>query len=169
MLTFDDIVDSFARVYSKKIVVSDDTRRLSYGNLQSNGINLAVFLKKYKVVKGDRVAFLSYNRIEFAEILYATSKLGAIVTPINFRLSKEEIASIINDAKPKFFLYERVFHNTINYLVKNNFLDKNNVLCIDYKNYHKLLTKSKNTYPLNLKNSKKNDDWSLMYTSGTTG
>ncbi len=78
-------------------------------SLQSNGINLAVFLKKYKVIKGDRVALLSYNRIEFAEILYATSKLGAIVTPINFRLSKEEIASIVNDAKPKFFLYERAF------------------------------------------------------------
>ena len=169
MLTFDDIVDSFARVCSKKIVVSDDIRSLSYGNLQYNGINLAVFLKKNKVVKGDRVALLSYNRIEFAEILYATSKLGAIVAPINFRLSKEEIASIINDAKPKFFLYERVFLKTINYLVKNNFLDKNSVLCIDTKNYLKLLTKSKTTYPLNLKNSKKNDDWSLMYTSGTTG
>ena len=123
MLTFDDIIDSFARVCSKKTEVSDDTRSLSYGSLQSNGINLAAFLKKYKVVKGDRVAFLSYNRIEFAEILYATSKLGAIVTPINFRLSKEEIASIVNDAKPKFFLYERVFFKTINYLVKNNFLN----------------------------------------------
>ena len=29
--------------------------------------------------------------------------------PINFRLSKEEIASIVKDANPKFFLYERVF------------------------------------------------------------
>ena len=103
MLTFDDIVDSFARVCFKKTVVSDDTRTLSYGGLQSNGINLAAFLKKNKIIKGDRVAFLSYNRIEFAEILYATSKIGAIVTPINFRLSKEEIASIVKDAEPKLF------------------------------------------------------------------
>ena len=103
MLTFDDIIDSFARVCSKKKVVSDDTRSLSYGSLQSNGINLAAFLKKNKIIKGERVALLSYNRIEFAEILYATSKLGIIITPINFRLSKEEIASIVKDANPKFF------------------------------------------------------------------
>ena len=44
MLTFDDIIDSFARVYSKKKVVSDDIRSLSYSSLQSNGSNLAAFL-----------------------------------------------------------------------------------------------------------------------------
>ena len=153
MLTFDDTVDTFARVCPKKIVVSDDIRSLSYRNLQSNGNNLAAFLKKYKIIKGERVAFLSYNRIEFAEILYATSKLGAIVMPINFRLSKEEIASIVKDANPKFFLYEREFHKTIKYLVKNNFIARNIAICIDTKNYFKLLTKTKSIYPLNIKNS----------------
>ena len=169
MLTFDDIIDSFARVCPKKTVVSDDIRSLSYSNLQYNGSNLATFFKKYKIIKGDRVALLSFNRIEFAEILYATSKLGVIIMPINFRLSKEEIASIVKDANPKFFLYEKAFLKIINYLVKNNFLDKNMTLCINTKNYFKLLKKTKNTYYLNLKNSKKNDNWSLMYTSGTTG
>ena len=42
-------------------------------------------------------------------------------------------------------------------------------LCIDTKNYYKIITKSKNTDSIFLKNSKKNDNWSLMYTSGTTG
>ena len=155
MLTFDDTIDSFARVCPKKIVVSDDTRSLSYGSLQSNGINLAVFLKKNKIVKGARVALLSYNRIEFAEILYATSKIGAIVMPINFRLTKEEIASVVKDANPKFFLYEREFLKTINYLVKNSYLAKKMVLCVDTKNYFKLLKKTKRTSPLKLKNSNK--------------
>ena len=146
MLTFDDIIDSFARVCPKKTVVSDDIRSLSYSNLQYNGSNLATFFKKYKIIKGDRVALLSFNRIEFAEILYATSKLGVIIMPINFRLSKEEIASIVKDANPKFFLYEKAFFKIINYLVKNNFLDKNMTLCINTKNYFKLLKKTKNTY-----------------------
>ena len=51
MLTFDDIIDSFARVCSKKTVVSDDIRSLSYSNLQSNGSNLATFLKNIKLLK----------------------------------------------------------------------------------------------------------------------
>ena len=51
MLTFDDIIDSFARVCPKKTVVSDDIRSLSYSNLQSNGSNLATFLKNIKLLK----------------------------------------------------------------------------------------------------------------------
>ena len=42
MLTFDDIVD-LLQEFVQKTVVSDD-RRL-HGDLQSNGINLAMFLK----------------------------------------------------------------------------------------------------------------------------
>ena len=44
MLTFDDIIDSFARVCPKKTVVSDDIRSLSYSSLQFNGSNLATDL-----------------------------------------------------------------------------------------------------------------------------
>ena len=68
MLTFDDIIDSFARVCPKKTVVSDDIRSLSYSNLQYNGSNLATFFKKHKIIKGDRVALLSFNRIEFLNL-----------------------------------------------------------------------------------------------------
>ena len=104
MLTFDDIIDSFARVNPLQIVVTDDNRSLSYKALSDSGRNLASFLYNKKVMKGDRVALLAYNRIEFAEVLYATSKIGAIIMPINFRLSKEEILDIIKDSKTKFFL-----------------------------------------------------------------
>ena len=169
MLTFDDIIDSFARVNPKKIVASDDNRNLSYSNLESNGNNLADFLNKQKVNKGDRVAFLSHNRIEFAEILYATSKLGAIILPINFRLSKEEIFDIIKDAKPKFFLYEKSFIKVKNYLVKKNLLIKNSTLCVDLKYYKNVISNSKENKLYNLKKSINSDSWSLMYTSGTTG
>ncbi len=169
MLTFDDIIDSFARTYPEKIVVADDSRSLSYKKLEHNGNNLAAFLRKKKVIKKDRIAFLAFNRVEFSEILYATSKLGAIVMPINFRLSKEEILDIVKDSNPKVFLYGKEFLKVKNYLVKNNFFSNNSSLCIDNKYYYKLITYSKNAKLINLKKSNKNDDWSLMYTSGTTG
>ena len=169
MLTFDDIVDSFSRVSPKKLVVSDDRRILTYNCLQQNGNNLAIFLKKNGIIKGDRIAFLAYNRVEFAEILYATSKLGVMVVPINFRLSKKEVSEIFKDATPSFFLYEKDFLKVKNYIVKNNLITKKKILCIDTKGYQKLILNSKTQNKLNLKKSKKNDNWSLMYTSGTTG
>ncbi len=169
MLTFDDIVDSFSRIYPKKLVVADDNRSLTYSCLRINGSNLAAFLKKHRIFKGDRVALLAYNRIEFAEILYACSKLGVIIVPINFRLTKEEISEIFKDSNPKFFFYEKEFLKIKNHIVKNNLIVKNKILCIENKEYHEEVLKQKINKILNLKNSKKNDNLSLMYTSGTTG
>ena len=169
MLTFDDIIDSFSRINPKKIVAADDKRSLSYIELKRNGYNLANFLNKQKIIKGDRVAFLSYNRVEFAEILYATAKLGAIVMPINFRLSKEEILDIVKDSKPKYFLFDKSFLKIKNYLVKKYFFNKNNTLCIDVKFYKNLITTVKKNTLFKLKKSIHTDKWSLMYTSGTTG
>ncbi|MAH89017.1 MAG: long-chain fatty acid--CoA ligase [Pelagibacterales bacterium] len=169
MLTFDDIIDSFSRVNPKKIVIADDRRFLSYYDLQRNGYNLAAFLNKQKIVKGDRVAFLAYNRVEFAEILYATAKLGVIVMPINYRLSKEEILDIIKDANPKFFLFDKSFLKIKNHLVKKFFINKNITLCIDSKFYHNVITTLKANKLYRLKKSIKTDRWSIMYTSGTTG
>ncbi len=169
MLTFDDIIDSFARVNPNKIVVEDDNRSLNYESLRRNGSNIASFLKKGKVTKGDRVAYLAYNRIEFAEILYATSILGAIVLPINFRLSYKEILDIVKDSNPKFFIFEKFFLNIKNSIVKNNLLSSNKTLCIDRKSYYKIISSDNKKRIRNLKNSNKSDDWSLMYTSGTTG
>ena len=91
MLTFNEIIESFSRIVPSKIVVKDDNRKLSYKELQINGENLCNYLFKIGVSKGDRVAVLAYNCIEYAEILYATAKLGAIVMPINFRLSSIEV------------------------------------------------------------------------------
>ena len=44
------------------------------------------------LAKGDRVAVLAYNRVEWAEIYAATAKAGLIAVPINFRLVGPEVA-----------------------------------------------------------------------------
>ena len=169
MFTFDDIIDSFTRVCPEQNVVADDNRTLNYISLSNNGYNIAYFLDKKNISKGDRIAFLAYNRTEFAEILYATSLLGAIVMPINFRLSKEEILDVFKNSKPKFFIFEKSFLNIRNYIINNNLLYKNQTLCLENKAYDKLISFCNRKKNPKLKKSKKNDDWSLMYTSGTTG
>lgn len=50
------------------------------------------------VGKGDRVAFLGLNQPNFLITMFAAARLGAIFTPLNFRLSAAELAFIINDA-----------------------------------------------------------------------
>ena len=74
MLTFDEIVDSFLRINPTKIVVSGENRKLSYKELADNGSKLSSYLINLGLCKGDRVALLAYNCVEYAEIFYATSK-----------------------------------------------------------------------------------------------
>ena len=149
MLTFDDIIDSFARVCSKKKVVSDDTRSLSYGSLQSNGINLAVFLKKYKVVKGDRVALLSYNKIEFAGFqpykelpkIYQRAYYGLNFTPNLYPLNlqnstktKEYCASGLKVVSNKYqWVSEFEKYNNAKFYWYDDFISEDNIRNFNFK------------------------------------
>ena len=52
------------------------------------------------VGKGDRVAILTRNRIEFFELLFGCAKLGAILVPLNWRMPPAELDGLIADAAP---------------------------------------------------------------------
>ena len=109
MLTFNEVLDTHSRIYPNKIAVQDSKRKLKFKDIVRNGNRIASFLFESGVKKGDRVAIIAYNCIEFAELMYASAKLGAIITPINFRLSKEEVVNIILDSKPKAFFFQNAF------------------------------------------------------------
>jgi fatty-acyl-CoA synthase len=55
-------------------------------------------LARAGVRSGDRVAYLGFNHPSFLLTLYACSQLGAIFVPLNFRLTRPELALIIGDA-----------------------------------------------------------------------
>ncbi len=169
MLTFDDIIDSFSRRISNKTFIIDDNRTLNYQELESNGKNLAYYLHKKNIINGDRVALLAYNRIEFAEVLYATSKIGAIIVPINFRLSNDEIKKIIIHSKANFFIFDNSFYKVQEFLIQKNYFIKDKTLCVDDKAYKNIISNINKKNKIKIKSSNKGNYCSLMYTSGTTG
>lgn len=105
---------SRARLEPNKTAVTDlDTgRHYSYGDLEDRANHLAHVLQSYGVAKGDRVAFLSRNRIELIDGYYATGKLGAVLVPYNARLSAKELVELMNREGPKVLFYEDVFDAT---------------------------------------------------------
>ncbi len=173
MLTFDDIVDRISVLSPSKIAVRDGVTELDYKNLKNNGYNLANYFSSIGIKKKDRVVLLAYNCIEFSEIMYATSKVGAIISPINFRLSSDEIKDILLDCKPKIILYQKSFQNIISVVKMERNLKHINTLIIDRKDKESFNYKNAITYSdVNTRKSLKNNifnQWSLMYTSGTTG
>ncbi len=78
-----------------------DGVRLTYGQLHRRVNRLAHALQAQGVTHGDRVATLMSNRQEVIETYFAVLTLGAIVVPINFRLTAPEVNFILADSAPK--------------------------------------------------------------------
>ena len=76
-------------------------RRWSFAQLHEGSSRIGQALRTAGVAPGDRVALLTRNCAECFELMFACSKVGAILAGLNWRLSAREIASIVVDAAPK--------------------------------------------------------------------
>ncbi len=61
------------------------------------------------VRKGDRVAWLGYNCPEMLVLLFALARLGAILVPLNWRLTAAEHRTILEDCSPKWIAFDGEF------------------------------------------------------------
>ncbi len=75
-------------------------RRMSYGELDRRVRQLANAFIDLGLNKGDRVAILSKNCIEYMEIYYACARCGMIAQPLNWRLGTQELLRIMQDGDP---------------------------------------------------------------------
>jgi fatty-acyl-CoA synthase len=92
-------IDHWARRAPNKIALRSPTRELSYQQLAEEVSRLSAGLHhRLGINAGDRVAFLSPNRVEFIALIFACSRLGAILVPVNFRLGSKEQRSFITRA-----------------------------------------------------------------------
>ncbi len=66
-----------------------------------------------EVGPGDRVAVLAQNRAETLILLFACAELGAVLVPLNWRLSAAEIAWQLQDCTPKVIFVETAFADRV--------------------------------------------------------
>ncbi|MCZ4316883.1 AMP-binding protein [Comamonadaceae bacterium G21597-S1] len=79
-------------------------RRLSLAQLWSRGARLATALAERDVTTDSPVAILMRNDLAFLEAMIACSILGAYAVPLNWHLSGDEVAYILNDSDAKVLL-----------------------------------------------------------------
>ena len=58
---------------------------------------------------GERVAVLSRNSLDFMAVHFACVRIGAIFTPLNWRLSAPEISVLVQDSGPRLLFVEAEF------------------------------------------------------------
>jgi long-chain acyl-CoA synthetase len=94
------IIRDRAKADPEALAITGDGRPLTFGELDERSSRLACALAGLGVSRGDRVAYLDQNATEFWETMFAAAKLGAVMTPLNFRLAPPELAAILADAEP---------------------------------------------------------------------
>ncbi len=76
----------------------------SFGDLDRRSNQVANALIERGVGPGDRIVILSHASPDFFELAFGCAKAGAMMMPLNWRLSPSEIAGIIADGQPKLIL-----------------------------------------------------------------
>src|SRR6516164_5227779 len=84
-----------------KVGARDLTRSLTFREWNERSCKLANALVGLGLEKGDRVAVLAYNCLEWMEIYAAVAKAGLVVVPINFRLIGSEAQYIVENSEAK--------------------------------------------------------------------
>lgn len=82
---------------------------LTYDRLNRRANALASSLARHGVGRGDVVAVMSRNSPHYIVAYYATLKLGAALTGINFTFTHEEIAYQVRHADPRAVIVEDAF------------------------------------------------------------
>ncbi|OYO02467.1 p-hydroxycinnamoyl-CoA synthetase [Enemella evansiae] len=86
-----------ARSPESVATVFDDVKR-SYAEFDTDIARAAAALRARGIGHGDRVALLSANHPAHIDLFFACGRLGAILVPLNARLSENEIAHCLSDS-----------------------------------------------------------------------
>lgn len=95
------LVRRHALIHPDRCALSYLSVPISYGALWQRATQVAGLLQSAGIVPGDRVALLMKNSPAFIDIALAASHIGAVLVPINFRLSPAEVDFILQDSGTK--------------------------------------------------------------------
>src|SRR5258707_10391787 len=84
------------RLYPDREAVVDEGLRLTYSEFGSRCDRWSAALQQLGVSKGDRVAYIAPNTHALLESFYAVPQIGAVLVPINYRLTPEDFVYLIN-------------------------------------------------------------------------
>ena len=147
--------------------VGPQRRDVTWAELEERTNRLAnALVAGLGIAAGDRVALLVANRPEVVEVLGGITKAGAVYVGLNFRLGPAELDQIIDNARPRLLLCDTEhLPQTVDVAEKYGL----EVLDIDGEPYQALVAAASAAPPATLHEVRPEDDFCIVYTSGTTG
>src|SRR6476660_4551672 len=83
-------------LYPDRDALVDGALRLSYAQFFGRCDRWSAALQGLGVAQGDRIAYIAPNTHAQLESFYAVPQIGAVLVPINYRLTADDFAYIIN-------------------------------------------------------------------------
>lgn len=163
MQTLNEIIPHHAQATPDALCAKCDNTKVSYQEINNCVDKFAETLAHKGVQKGDRVALLLHNSVEYIIAFFAIQKLGAVTTLINTYLTTHEIVYILKDCEAKMVISSDEFNDKLQHIsddISNLDIVKLNQDIFQHKNKP---TKTKNV------NIDKHELAVIIYTSGTSG
>src|SRR6266513_6526212 len=158
------------KVYPEQIAVIDGEMRWTYAQFFDRRDRWSAVLQRLGVGAGDRVAYLAPNTHAQLESFYSVPQLGAVLVPLNFRLTSDDFLYLINHSGARVVCAHRDYLEAINNI-------RSGLPCVehfvaltgegnDWLNYEALLQASSAEFVR--PEIHETDLLTINYTSGTT-
>ena len=171
---FYDMLESSATASPNKVVIFIDDRKVKYKEFLEKVDAFARFLEIAGIAVGDKVVLIAPNCEEFVVSVYAVTKIGAVVVPVNNMLKASEYEYILNDSEAKMLITSQQFAKEVQglqavtsvekvvWVDEAPTLDATNIVFDEVVQTHRHGEETKGL-------SKLDDLAIIFYTSGTTG
>ena len=165
-----DLLARNARDFPDAIGLIFENKSFTWKQLDSRATNFANSLFEFGLEPGDRVAIYAKNSNQWVEALFGLAQVGLVSVTVNYRLTADEVAFIVEDSGAKAIICDdSTERNSIEIKEKVDCLQQ----VINSEFFEKLIENSKLESGSNLEseiwNLKPESAAMLLYTSGTTG
>ena len=103
------LIERAARLHPETVGFVEGERRETYAAHAVRARALASFVRSAGAGEGERVSALLWNGIDYACVYFAAAGAGAILNPLNTRLSAQEFAAIARDCESRLLVTDSSF------------------------------------------------------------
>lgn len=100
MNTVRHVLEHATKCYPSSTAIIEGEQRVSYRELGENVARTMTVLRDLGVGEGDRVGVLAPNSVQFTELWLAVPMVGAMLAPLNTRLTAHELRPILEEYAP---------------------------------------------------------------------
>ncbi|UCD91577.1 MAG: long-chain-fatty-acid--CoA ligase [Methanobacteriota archaeon] len=159
-MSLSNILKTAVENFQKEDAIICGPNRLTYSEFLERVLKSATALKDLGVGVRDRVAIIHRNCHHFLESYFATAWIGAVLVPVNYRLSSEDFSYIFENSGAKCIITEPDLVERVQSAVGDDTED----ICL----YKELLGR-KDTEDISPQDVQDTEMAQIYYTSGTTG